>query len=148
MPTDSPAAKPRRHRATIPTGECSLAFSCSGGPGGQNVNKRETRVQLSFDVPRSPSLTDVQKTTILGHAAVRHLLTKEGVLILAVDTHRAQRANIETAYERLQELLDRALTPRKKRVPTKASRGSKERRLTAKKQRSQTKAGRGQVRGE
>jgi ribosome-associated protein len=129
-------------RVTIPETELHFAFSRSGGPGGQNVNRRETRVQLSFDVPRSEALTDGQKLTILAHHAVRHLLTDAGVILLAVDTHRSQGMNIATAKERLQELLDRALTPRKKRRPTKPTRGSKERRLNEKKRRSQTKASR------
>ncbi|MFL5329517.1 MAG: alternative ribosome rescue aminoacyl-tRNA hydrolase ArfB [Gemmataceae bacterium] len=129
-------------RIEIPAAELHFIFSRSGGPGGQNVNRRETRVQLSFDVPGSVALTNGQKSTILAHPAVHHLLTDAGVILLAVDTHRSQGANIEAAKERLQGLLDRALAPRKKRRATKPTRGSKERRLDEKKRRSQTKASR------
>jgi ribosome-associated protein len=130
-----------RHRP-IPQSELSFTFSRSGGPGGQNVNRRETRVQLVFDVRRSDSLTDEQKAVILAHPSIKHLLTEAGTIQLAVDTHRSQRANIEAGVERLNLLLHRTLAPRKKRRATKPTKGSKERRLEQKKRRSQTKAGR------
>lgn len=129
----------------IPDSEIRWAFSRSGGPGGQNVNRRETRVQLLFDLAGSSALSDAQKQIIRARPAVKHLLTEAGLLIVAVDTHRSQRANMDAARERLETLLRQALTPRKKRRPTKATRGSKERRLAAKKQQSQKKAGRGRV---
>lgn len=124
----------------IPETEYRLLFSRSGGPGGQNVNRRETRVQLQFDVRGSGTLSAEQKIKVLTHPAVRHLLDDDGVMQVAVDTHRSQRDNIEAAVERLQALIGRALMPRKNRVPTKASKASKRRRLEAKKQHSQRKS--------
>ena len=130
---------PTRHRP-IPESELQFAFSRSGGPGGQNVNRRETRVQLFFDVMRSSAFSVEQKVQVLNHPLVKHLLTNTGVLLIAADTHRTQHANVEDAIARLHDLMHRALAPKKKRKATKPTKGSKERRLSAKKRRSQTKA--------
>lgn len=124
----------------IPEAELQYTFSRSGGPGGQNVNRRETRVQLTFNVAASIALTDAQKRMILSHVALRHLLVGDGVVQITAEAHRTQRANMDAAVERLHQLIATALKPRRTRVRTKPTRGSKERRLQAKKRRSETKS--------
>ena len=117
--------------------ELTYDFSRSSGPGGQNVNKVNTRVTLYFDVKNSPSLTGFKKKAIT--AKLRTRINKEGVLRVISQKHRTQAANKRNATERFAELLKDALTfkpPRKKTKPTK---GSIKRRLENKKQKSQTK---------
>jgi ribosome-associated protein len=117
--------------------ELTYDFSRSSGPGGQNVNKVNTRVTLYFDVKNSPSLTGFKKKIIT--AKLRNRINKEGVLRVISQTHRTQAANKNDATQRLVDLLKDALTfnpPRRKTKPTK---GSIKRRLENKKQRSQTK---------
>jgi ribosome-associated protein len=122
---------------TIPDDEVSFTTSRSGGPGGQHVNKVETRVTLWFDVAGSPTLSDAQRARLLRALATR--INKEGVMRLVVATARSQRANRDTAVERFCELLAAALRPRKKRRPTRPTRAAVERRLEEKRQRSQQK---------
>jgi ribosome-associated protein len=125
---------------TLPEDELRFTFSRSGGPGGQNVNRRETRVQLTFDVAASRALTDEQKRIVLAHVALRHLIVGAGVVQVTAETHRTQRGNMDAAVERLHALIAAALKPRRSRVRTKPTRGSKERRLQEKKRRSETKS--------
>ena len=117
--------------------ELTYDFSRSSGPGGQNVNKVNTRVTLYFDVKNSPSLTGFKKKTIT--TKLRTRINKEGVLRVISQKHRTQAANKKTATERFAELLKDALTFKPPRRKTKPSRGSIKRRLENKKQRSQTK---------
>ena len=121
----------------IPLDELTFRFSKSSGPGGQHVNKAETRVTLLFDIANSPSLTDEQKALLL--EKLQNRVDKSGILQLHVQTFRSQSRNRDTAVARLQKLLKKALTPPKKRKRTKPSKAAKEKRLAEKKRHSQLK---------
>jgi ribosome-associated protein len=124
----------------IPAGELSERFSRSSGPGGQSVNTADSRVELSFDVERSPSLPDWARDRALSRLENR---LARGVLTVASSGERSQLMNREEARERLAALLREALAPpRPARVATRPSRGARERRLDAKRRRSQTKRNR------
>jgi ribosome-associated protein len=124
----------------VPEGELSERFSRSSGPGGQGVNTTDSRVELSFDVARSPSLPETTRARMLKRLEGRLV---DGVVTVAASEHRAQLANRRAARERLTTLLtDAAAPPPRKRRPTKPSRAAKQRRLDAKKRRSRTKRGR------
>ncbi|HEX6453523.1 MAG TPA: alternative ribosome rescue aminoacyl-tRNA hydrolase ArfB [Trebonia sp.] len=124
----------------IPAGELSERFSRSSGPGGQSVNTTDSRVELSFDVARSPSLPDWALQRALGRLDSRLV---DGVLTVASSGERSQLMNREDARTRLAAVLREAVAPpRPPRVPTKPSRGARERRLDAKRRRSQTKRNR------
>jgi ribosome-associated protein len=121
----------------VPDGELSERFSRSSGPGGQGVNTTDSRVELSFDVGRSPSLPETTRARMLTRLEGRLV---DGVLTVAASEHRAQLANRRAARERLAELLTTAAAPPpRKRRPTKPSRAANQRRLDAKKRRSETK---------
>ncbi|WP_197376897.1 alternative ribosome rescue aminoacyl-tRNA hydrolase ArfB [Mycolicibacterium baixiangningiae] len=124
----------------VPASELSERFSRSSGPGGQGVNTTDSRVELSFDVARSPSVPPHLRHRML--CRLRGRLTA-GVLTVTASEHRAQLQNRTAARERMARLLrDAAAPPSPARRPTRPTRGSKERRITAKKQRGQTKQGR------
>lgn len=114
----------------------------SQGPGGQNVNKVSSAIQLRFDVGAS-SLPEDVKARLLAKADNR--LTSEGVLVITAQTHRTQELNRRDALHRLQALVNAVAKPPKTRRPTQPTFGSKQRRLEGKSQRSATKAGRGKV---
>ncbi|MEM8788862.1 MAG: alternative ribosome rescue aminoacyl-tRNA hydrolase ArfB [Pseudomonadota bacterium] len=126
--------------------ELSESFVRASGPGGQNVNKVATAVELRFEAARSPHLTEAVKARLRRLAGSRW--TKEGALVLSVDTHRSQARNRELARERLAELIRRALVAPKRRIPTKPTRGATRRRLDAKTRRAALKASRGPVQEE
>ena len=114
--------------------ELVFKVSRSGGPGGQNINKVNTRVTLLFDVANSGSLSDWQKQRILTHLATR--TDKNGVLRVASQKFRTQRANRNAAVERLQDLLTGALKIRPVRKKSKIPYSEKQRRLEQKRRRS------------
>ena len=121
----------------LPDEELSFATSRSGGPGGQNVNKLETRVTLRFDLAGSPSLSEEQKARLRERLATR--ITRSGVLHVTAQKHRTQAANRDAALSRFAELVRDALreeTPRKK---TRVPKAVKRRRIEEKKRRGQRK---------
>lgn len=131
---------------TIPEAELDESFVRASGPGGQNVNKVSSAVQLRFDVRASPSLPDDVAVRLMRLAGSR--LTRDGVLVISADRFRTQERNRADARERLQALVAQAEVRPIKRRPTKPSAGSKERRLTGKAVRSGVKAGRNRVRSD
>jgi ribosome-associated protein len=121
----------------IPDEEVTFATSRSGGPGGQNVNKLETRVTLRFDLAGSPSLSEEQKARLRERLATR--ITRDGVLQVSSQKHRSQGANREAAVERFAELLRENLREEPPRKKTRPSRAAKARRLDSKRRQSQRK---------
>ena len=126
--------------------ELEEKFVTAGGPGGQNVNKVASAVQLRWNVKTSHAFDDEQKWMI--RRALGNRINDEGELVLFVQTHRSQVRNREEARERLVELLEKALVKPKRRVATKPSKAAKQRRLDGKKTRSDVKKNRGRVTGE
>ena len=125
---------------SIPEDELVERFVRSSGPGGQNVNKVASAVELRFDAANSPSLPEDLRARVLARRDRR--VTTDGVLVIAAQRFRTQERNREDARERLVALLLAAAHVAKKRVATKPTRASKERRLGAKKERSQVKSAR------
>ena len=124
----------------IPDDELVERFVRSTGPGGQNVNKVATAVELRFDVAQSPSLPDAVRVRLLAKRDRR--MTGEGVLVIDAQRFRTQDRNRDDARERLAAFIQESLSVPKPRVATKPSYGAKLRRLDEKKGRAQIKRGR------
>jgi ribosome-associated protein len=120
------------------SGEFIYSSSRSGGPGGQNVNKVNTRIELRFNLPGSALLSNEEKSTI--QSALGNRINKEGFLILVSQSERSQLANKKKVTERFYKLLQKALAPVKKRKPTRPTLASRERRIESKKMQSRKKA--------
>lgn len=130
----------------IDESELEERFVRSSGPGGQNVNKVSTAVELRFDAAHSPSLTEEIRTRLRGLAGSR--MTADGMLLIDAREHRTQAANREEARNRLVALIRQATIRPKRRRKTTPTTGSKERRIQTKKIRSTTKRHRGKVAGD
>ena len=127
-------------RLTVPSAELVERFSRSSGPGGQGVNTADSRVELSYDVAHSPTLSAYLRDRLLANL---HGRLVDGVVTLAASEHRTQLANRRAARDRLAELLRiAAAPPAPTRRPTRPTRGSQRRRLEDKKRRGDTKRGR------
>ena len=128
---------PINPRLSIPEREIAFATSTSSGPGGQHVNRVETRVTLLFDLEASESLSAEQRERIRERLATR--INKAGVLRVTSQKHRSQAANREAATERFAALLADALEEEPSRKPTRPSRAAKRRRLRKKRRRGEIK---------
>ena len=123
---------------SIDESELSERFVLSSGPGGQNVNKVSTAVELRFDARASPSLPDAVKARLARIAGSR--MTQDGVIVISAQRYRSQPRNREDALERLVEMIREAAVAPVRRRATRPTLGSQERRLTSKTVRSGTKA--------
>jgi ribosome-associated protein len=131
---------------SIEESEIEEKFIRSSGPGGQNVNRVATAVQLRFDVARSPSLSEDVKKRLMRLSGRR--LTQNGILVIDARRHRTQEQNRKDAMERLISLVLRASERSRIRKPTRPTRASKMRHINSKKRRSRTKRLRQAVTGE
>lgn len=140
MRGDSSAYIQINRQLAIPMAEIRFQFSRSGGPGGQNVNRRETRVELLFDLRASPSLTEQQRERLLRRLA--SYVDAEGMLRLVVTTQRSQLRNRQEALARFAALLREGLRTPRRRLPTQPSPQAVAQRLERKRRRGVVKEGR------
>ncbi len=128
---------------SVPKREIKFVYGTSSGPGGQHVNKVETKATLLFCIYSTTVLSNVQRTRILEKLSSR--INKDGVLRISSSKHKSQKANREATFNRFAELISEALKRPKKRKKTNVTRAQKKKRLESKKKRSETKRMRGKV---
>ena len=133
-------------RIVIPAGDLEVWFSRSGGPGGQKVNKTESRVQISLDLDATQALSGSVKARI--RTAFPGKLTRDGRLVMACDSHRERHRNLSEVRARLASIIRSQLEPPRPRRATKPSRAARRRRLEGKRKRGDLKRLRGKVRRE
>ena len=119
MPQTNPAGQPAQIQAiVIPKGELTFSFACAGGPGGQNVNKRESKVTLQFELMSSAALTPDQKAAVLNYSAIQpYLNVEQGIITISSIRFRTQLQNRKVVVEKLETLLAAAVEPQRERVP-------------------------------
>jgi ribosome-associated protein len=133
-------------RIVVPGSDLELSYSRSGGPGGQKVNKTESRVQLSFDLEGTAALSPSVKARVRANFGAR--LTRDGRLVLACDTHRERTRNVATVRARLASMIRTCLEAPRPRRATKPSRSARRRRMDNKTKRGRVKRLRGRVKRE
>jgi len=132
----------REEPFSIPESELSFSLSRSGGPGGQNVNKVETRVTLAWNINRSAILSEEQRAMI--RTKLKNRISASGDVVLHCGTHRSQLRNKEEVIRRLTAFVQEALAEKPERKKTKPSRRAREKRLSSKREHSQKKESRKQ----
>jgi ribosome-associated protein len=143
-PANAGTARVSPRHTEIPERDLSVAFVRSSGPGGQNVNKVATAVQLRFDVRATSVLDEAAKARL--RILAGHRMTQDGALLIVARNHRTQEQNRRAARERLEALISAARTAPRKRKATKPSRAARERRLAEKAHGQSRKRLRGKVR--
>lgn len=139
------AAQPRTGALVIPESELTFSASRSGGPGGQNVNKVSSKVEVRWNLISSKVLTLEEKGRIANSPALKNRISTDGDLIIVEQSTRSYGQNRKLAVEKLHDLVRSALKKKRKRVRTRPTRASKERRLTAKRSKAKKKASRKKV---